>query len=170
MKTLLLEVSALLNVKVDGTDFWVWNDGVDSIGVGGNGGGSGGGVGGIVDKSAGIGDAGADFGEGDTKDVFNRRVDFNTENDGADFDVDNFGGDSDAGSVDFDAGTFGKAGLLGITSSIISRGGECTSTMLCCVLSFPFDREILSTEEVLDLLLSLVPLYELMSVKEFCMN
>lgn len=90
----------------------------------------------------------------------------------------NFGADSDLGSVgvDFDADSSdenvgGEAGLSGITSSIMSRGGECTSTMLCCVLNFPFDREILSTEEVLDLLLSLmVPLYELMSVNQFCIS
>lgn len=182
---LLLEISALLNVKVDGTDFWVWSSGVDSIGVGGGGGG-GGGVGSIIDESnGGTGDAGADFGEDDADfNGDNIGADFNTDNVGADFDVDNFGADSDAGSVDvdFDAGCSGGNGgsggeagssvILDITSSIISRGGECTSTMLCCVLSFPFDREILSMEEVLDLLLLLMfPLYEQMSsVKQLCIN
>lgn len=175
---LLLEVSALLNVKaVDGTDFWVWSNGVISIGVGG--GGSGGGVGGIDESNDSTGDAGADF--GDDEDDFNRGsigAEFNAKNVGADFDVGNFGADSDADNVgiDFDAGSSdksagGEAGSSGTTSSITSRGGECTSTMLCCVLNFPFDREILSAEEVLDLLLSLmVPLYELMSVKQFCIN
>jgi hypothetical protein len=158
----LLEASALLNVKVDGADFWVWSTGIDpNIGVGGgDGGGSGGGVGGIAASNA-----GADFNGG------NIGTDFNTDNVGADFEVGNVRTDSDASSVgvDFDESSSsvsadGKACLSGITSSIISRGGECTSTMLCCVLSFPFDWEVLSVEEVLDLLLLLmVPLYALMS-------
>lgn len=175
-KLLLLEVSALLNVKVEGTDFWVWSNGVVSISIGG---GSGGGVGGIVDEPN-TGDAGADFWSGE--DDFNRGsigADFNTENVGTDFDVDNFGADSDMGSsaeVDFDADSSDdragdEAGSSDVTFSTMSRGGECTSTMLCCILNFPFDREILSTDEVLDLLLSLmVPLYALMSVNQFCIN
>jgi len=177
---LFLEVSALLNVKVDDKDFLVWNSEIDPIGVGGGGGGGGGGVGDIVDESnasVDVGDAGADFGRNDTGANFNGGnigADFNADSVGADFDMGNVGADSDAGRVvDFDAdssviggsvGAGSKADLSGIISSIISRGGECTSTMLCCVLSFPFDRKILSMEDVLDLLLLLmVPLYALMS-------
>lgn len=183
---LFLEVSALWNLKVDGKDFWVWSGGVGLIG-GGSGGG-GGGVEDVVDESnAGVGDGGADFGRDATGSDSNGGsigADFNTDSVGADLDVDNLGADSDVGAdsdagragVDPDAGcsgggagSGGEASLSDIISSIISRGGECTSTMLCCVLSFLFDWETLSLEEVLDLLLLLmVPLYALMSsVKQF---
>lgn len=178
-----MEVSALLNVKVDGADFWVWSSGINPIGVGGGGGGGGG----IIDEfNTGANDAGADFNGGSID------ADLITDSVGADFDVDSVGADSDAGriGVDFDAGSCGgnvgagnadedgggdggKASSSDITSSIIWRGGECTSTMLwmlCCVLSFPFDWELLSMEEMLDLLLLLmVPLNALMSsVKQCC--
>lgn len=101
---------------------------------------------------ANAGDAGADFGGVSA---------------GIDFSADNIGADLDADSVvdiDFDvdantggSSTFSDSSLPNITSSgIRSRGGECTSTMLCCVLSFLCDSEVLSIEETLDLLLLLV--------------
>lgn len=150
-----METSVLLNVEVvEGADFWVWNGGMDPIGVGGGGGGGGGGeVEGIFDE-ANAGDAGADFGE-DSADV-----DFSVDSIGTDFDVGSvgidFGVNVGADSGGESSGAFASTSLSDITSGIISRGGECTSTMLCCVLSFPCDSEVLSMEETLDLLLLLV--------------
>lgn len=145
-----METSILLDVEnVEGADFWVWSGGVGLIGVDGGGGG-GGGVEGIFDE-ANAGDAGAEFGRDSAG------VDFRVDSIGADFDtasVDvgvNIGADSSGKSDDT-----GGTGLSDITSDIIWRGGECTSTMLCCVLSFPCDSEVLSMEEMLDLLLLLV--------------
>lgn len=152
MKNLIFfETSVLLGIEiVEGADFWVCSGGIGLIGVGGGGGGGGGGVEDIFAETN-AGDAGADFGEN------NASVDCNTGNIGADFDVANV----DFGvNVDIDsAGKSDGTDLSDITSGIISRGGECTSTILCCVLSFPCDSEILSVEEILDLLLLLmVPL------------
>lgn len=184
-KWLFLNVPILLSIKVDGKDFWGWSNEIDPIGVDGGGSGSGGGIGGTVDEfNAGVDDTGVDFTEDNTG------ADFNTDSVGADFDVDNVGADSGSGriGVDFDVNSSvggnvaigvivgGIISLPGIISSIISWGGECTSTMLCCVLNFPIDWEMLSMEDVLDLLLLLmVPLYALMSsVKQFakliCIN
>lgn len=135
--------------NVEGADFWVWSGGIDPIGVGG-GGGDDGGVEGIFDE-ANAGDAGADFG------IDSADVDFRVESIGADFHTVSI----DVG-VNIDADSAGESGdggirLSDITSGIIWRGGKCTSTMLCCMLSFPCDSEVLSMEETLDLLLLLVP-------------
>lgn len=146
-----METSILLDVEnVEGADFWVCSGGVGLIGVGGGGGGGGGvEVEGIFDE-ANAGDAGAEFGRDSAG------VDFRVDNIGADFDtasvdVDvNIGADSSGESDD------GDTGLSDIISDIIWRGGECTSTMLCCVLSFPCDSEVLSMDEMLDLLLLLM--------------
>lgn len=118
----------------------------DVTGVGGGGGGGGGG-GDINEVNASTGDDGSDF--------VARGDDFSTGSAGVDFDVGNIGdsdldassaggvfgdgGDADAGSVTDGGGGGGKAGLSGIGSNIILRGGECTSTMLSCVWSLPFD-------------------------------
>lgn len=147
---IFLETSVLLGIEiVEDADFWVCSGGIGLIGVGGGGGGGGGGVEEIFDE-ANAGDAGADFGEDSAGD------DCNTGNIGADFDVANvdFGVNVAADNADKSGG----AGLSDITSGITSRGGECTSTILCCVLSFPCDSEMLSVEELLDLLLLLVSL------------
>lgn len=127
---------------------------MDRTGVGGGGGG-GGGVEGIFDVEDTFdeaGDAGADFG-GDSA-----GVDFNADNIGADLHADSVvGTEFDVGADTGGSSTFSRTSLSDITSSgIKSRGGECTSTMLCCVLSLLCDSEVLSKEETLDLLLLLM--------------
>lgn len=138
----LLEVPTLLFVEViDDVDFWVWSTGTGVNGVGGGGGGGGGVEGSTIDDA----NTSADAGNADT-------------------------GDCGVGSTSIDADRGGGSVCFsGMTSGTIPRGGECTSTMLCDVLSFLFCDWTLSIEETLVLLLlHITSLYApISSVKQF---
>lgn len=123
------------------------------------GGGGGGGVEGTIDKVS------ADLGAGDTTGGSTgigfsagsvAGVDFDAGDAGAGFGAGNAGIGFGAGNASGNVGA-GNAGGgesdLPIISGIKSRGGECTSTMLCCVCTLPLASKVLSIEETLDLLL-----------------